>query len=99
MVFFLPRLAMHDFYLRLPNATFYGGREDTAKNFHFSTTIRIQLRENSPHKLDPVKPFQSNLNTSQTGKLPKRPKRAAHFTHLETEDLTADLRFLTYIKR
>ena len=34
--FLLPRLALHDFYLRLPNPMFYGGRENTTKNFPLS---------------------------------------------------------------
>ena len=37
--FFLPRLALHDHNLRLPNATIYGVRENTVKNFHFFTTL------------------------------------------------------------
>ena len=39
MVFFLPRLALRDHNLRLPNATIYGVRENTGKNFHFFTTL------------------------------------------------------------
>ena len=35
-VFFLPRLALQDYNLRLPNPMFYGGRENTTKNFPFS---------------------------------------------------------------
>ena len=34
--FFLPRLALQDYNLRLPNPMFYGGRENTTKNFPFS---------------------------------------------------------------
>ena len=34
--FFLPRLALHDCNLRLPNPMFYGGHENTTKNFPFS---------------------------------------------------------------
>ena len=66
-VFFLPRLALQDYNLRLPNPMFYGGRENTTKNFPFSfwTWIQpfgIQLQDNSPlfDKLKPVKTFQSN---------------------------------------
>ena len=66
-VFFLPRLALHDYNLRLPNPMFYGGRENTTKNFPFSfwtwmQPFGIQLQDNSPlfDKLKPVKTFQSN---------------------------------------
>ena len=65
--FFLPRLALQDYNLRLPNPMFYGGRENTTKNFPFSfwtwiQPFRIQLQENSPlfDKLKSVKTFQSN---------------------------------------
>ena len=34
--FFLPRLALQDYNLRLPNPMFYGGRENTTKNFSLS---------------------------------------------------------------
>ena len=65
--FFLPRLALQDYNLRLPNPMSYGGRENTTKNFPFSfwtwiQPFRIQLQENSPlfDKLKPAKTFQSN---------------------------------------
>ena len=72
--FFLPRLALHDFYLRLR----FMEDVNTRRNIFLSLQpFRIQLQDSSPLfvKLKPVKPFQSTLNTSQIGKLAIRPKR------------------------
>ena len=51
--FFLPRLALHDFYLRLPNPMFYGGLENTTKNFPFLFELGYNPLEFNSRKIRP----------------------------------------------